>query len=713
MRERKIEKLLIKSPKQMIMVIALFTMIIFVGGTTYAFFNYTRTGSANTLKTGRIYFSTEQTNNNTITLNNIFPMTKEQALADSSTNGQLVVTFEGDTTYTDGIEYLLTIEDFSRSANVPISLIMDVNVESRTVGDTPTITPVQENINYYTARDAKNASMYKKEGEDVTINSTNYKIITDARDGKYLLAGYIKSGTDVVNGTVTIKAFIDADNIIITDTPDNQSKAPNGYTDWTDTTGKRIISTTEWNNLQENGVTFKVKGEAREGIWVEEQFSANAMTKFPTSVITNSIKSNIKEIYFNKMSKENIDAAYNQATIKADITDNYEGNVRFWLEEDTVDNTKYIMYVASDGKTYFPADSSYLISQFSNLEKVEFNNVDTSRVTTLNHLLSYNSKLSSVDLSSFNMENVITMGSMLRNDSSLTTVDLSNLGSDNLTQVSYIVANCTNLKTLMMRNFNFGRIESLNQFVDSSNLETIDLSGSIMNNVKDMSRMFWNNTKLISINLSNITTPSVTNMGSMFENCSRLSSVDLSSGFGSDYLTNAYEMFYGCTSLTTVNMDNFNFGTTSGSPFYGASSVVNISLSNVKTSGVTDMSNMFYNCVSLKTLNLSSFNTNNVTNMYSMFYGCDSLVSLDLSSFNISSVTSLTSMFYNCSDLQTIYVGNQWNASGASWSGNMFYNCTSLIGGSGTAWNSSNPTDKTYAIIDGTNGNPGYLTLAS
>ena len=40
MRERKFEKYLIKNPKQMLTVIALFTMIIFVGGTTYAFFNY-------------------------------------------------------------------------------------------------------------------------------------------------------------------------------------------------------------------------------------------------------------------------------------------------------------------------------------------------------------------------------------------------------------------------------------------------------------------------------------------------------------------------------------------------------------------------------------------------------------------------------------------------------------------------------------------------
>ena len=40
----------------------------------------------------------------------------------------------------------------------------------------------------------------------------------------------------------------------------------------------------------------------------------------------------------------------------------------------------------------------------------------------------------------------------------------------------------------------------------------------------------------------------------------------------------------------------------------------------------------------------------------------------------------------------------------------MFYNCTSLVGGQGTTWDASNPTDKTYAHIDGGPSNPGYFT---
>ncbi|MCD8361706.1 MAG: BspA family leucine-rich repeat surface protein, partial [Lachnospiraceae bacterium] len=48
------------------------------------------------------------------------------------------------------------------------------------------------------------------------------------------------------------------------------------------------------------------------------------------------------------------------------------------------------------------------------------------------------------------------------------------------------------------------------------------------------------------------------------------------------------------------------------------------------TGNVTRMSNMFYDCTSLTTLNLSSFHTENVTSLTGMFLGCENLVSIDL-----------------------------------------------------------------------------------
>jgi surface protein len=148
--------------------------------------------------------------------------------------------------------------------------------------------------------------------------------------------------------------------------------------------------------------------------------------------------------------------------------------------------------------------------------------------------------------------------------------------------------------------------------------------------------------------------------------------------------------------------------------FYGMQNLQSITgISNLNTSEVTNMSLMFQNCTQLTSLDLSHFNTSKVTDMGGMFSNSTSLTSLDLSSFNTSKVTNMGWMFNKCSNLRTIYVGSGWNTASVTASSNMFTNCTSLVGGQGTTYNASNPTDKTYAHIDGGTSNPGYFTAVT
>ena len=86
-------------------------------------------------------------------------------------------------------------------------------------------------------------------------------------------------------------------------------------------------------------------------------------------------------------------------------------------------------------------------------------------------------------------------------------------------------------------------------------------------------------------------------------------------------LNNINCMFYECSSLTSLNLSNFN------------------------TNNVIDMCAMFQLCSSLTSLNLSNFNTNNVTNMCAMFQLCSSLTSLNLSNFNTNNITDMSEMF--------------------------------------------------------------------
>jgi surface protein len=60
---------------------------------------------------------------------------------------------------------------------------------------------------------------------------------------------------------------------------------------------------------------------------------------------------------------------------------------------------------------------------------------------------------------------------------------------------------------------------------------------------------------------------------------------------------------------------------------------------------------MFCDCSSLTSLDLSNFNTDNVKDMSYMFYYCTSLTSLDLFNFNTNNVKDMREMFSHCSSL--------------------------------------------------------------
>ena len=81
-------------------------------------------------------------------------------------------------------------------------------------------------------------------------------------------------------------------------------------------------------------------------------------------------------------------------------------------------------------------------------------------------------------------------------------------------------------------------------------------------------------------------------------------------------------------------------------------------LSGLDVSSATGMSSMFYGCSSLTSLDASNWDTSCVTDMASMFSGCSALVSLDLSSWDASNVGGMEGMFYACLRLGQIAVGD-------------------------------------------------------
>ena len=140
----------------------------------------------------------------------------------------------------------------------------------------------------------------------------------------------------------------------------------------------------------------------------------------------------------------------------------------------------------------------------------------------------------------------------------------------------------------------------------------------------------------------NVEFPEMTSCYEMFSGCSELTSVPL---FDTSKVTTMYNMFYYCSSLTTVPQFN--------------------------TSNVTNMEAMLCYCSSFTTV--PQFNTSNVTNMDSMLYSCSALTEVPL--FDTSNVTNMRYIFGECNKLTTV---PQFNTSNVTNMEGMFYSCTSL-----------------------------------
>ena len=118
-------------------------------------------------------------------------------------------------------------------------------------------------------------------------------------------------------------------------------------------------------------------------------------------------------------------------------------------------------------------------------------------------------------------------------------------------------------------------------------------------------------------------------------------------------VTNMHHMFYGCVSLTELNISNLDVSnvTDMSGMFQYCSSLTELNIDNWDVSNVTDMKYMFYECSSLTELNISNWDVSNVTNMHNMFCGCESLTELNIDTWDVSNVTDMGGMFSDCDKL--------------------------------------------------------------
>lgn len=269
------------------------------------------------------------------------------------------------------------------------------------------------------------------------------------------------------------------------------------------------------------------------------------------------------------------------------------------------------------------------------------------------------------------------------------------------------------------------------------------LSDNLIGANIDASHMFQKLTVLTRIKFDNFSTYGTTNMSYMFDGCLKLKNLD-TSRFDTRNVTNMSYMFavgghaesgrfvasVVSSSLTTLSLNNLNTEKVQNMSgmFMGCTELEELNLSGFNTSQVTDMSYMFACCKNLRKLDVSNFDTSSVLNMQAMFSlgfaqktqlryftASTRLTKLNLSSFDTKNVLDMSYMFAFNSSLYKVYVSEYnsetntgWTTTAVTSSSSMFDYCSELVGGNGTTCDSSK-TDGTYAVID-TPETFGYLT---
>ena len=377
-------------------------------------------------------------------------------------------------------------------------------------------------------------------------------------------------------------------------------------------------------------------------------------------VQTGITKSNIKSINFERVMPT--DEKYDSnnyclvgSTTRKSITVN-DSVLAYYYKD--IDNLFHITFVSPLGETiYAPLGCHTLFDGLTLLEKVGFNNFNTTGVTTMYHMFQYCYNLTNMDLSNFNVDSVTRMENMFEGCHKLISVgDISQWNVSNVNNMRWMFASCFALTSL----------NGINEW---------DVS-----NVNNMEYLFYNCAELDEIEISNWDVGKTTSMSWMFAGCSSLASVDLS-GWDVSSVTDMMWMFKGCESLKDIgDLSDWDVSlvTNMSLMFAGCSSLASVDLSKWVVSSVTDMNNMFYHCESLKDIgDLSDWDVSSVTNMSHMFNGCIELISLDLSGWDVSLVTSVSSMFNGCRALESLDLSG-WELTSVTTTSNVFNECQNL-----------------------------------
>ena len=367
---------------------------------------------------------------------------------------------------------------------------------------------------------------------------------------------------------------------------------------------------------------------------------------------------------------------------------------------------------------------------FTFLNQIEgIENLNTENVTSMAYMFSSCNKLAELDVTHFNTANVKNMEYMFECCKGLSSLDVTNFNTANVTNMLAMFGR-TSLTSLDVTHFNTANVKDMtSMFYACRGLTSLDVTNFNTANVTSMRDMFCNCDKLTSLDVTNFNTAKVTDMGYMFCRCHNLKEIYVSDKFVTDAVTNSYQMFAYCESLSgdidwSDKAVDKTYAKTDGGYFRDkaydnrpwvkfADGTLAFRCGYKKTLGEneyelnsgeklpkwythdTEISKVVFeasfanarptNCyawfVNFKNLTqiegIENLNTENVTSMRNMFCGCSKLTSLDVTKFNTEKVTDMSYMFYNCKALTSLDVTN-FNSENVTNMSFMFSRCSTL-----------------------------------
>ena len=332
---------------------------------------------------------------------------------------------------------------------------------------------------------------------------------------------------------------------------------------------------------------------------------------------------------------------------------------------------------------------------------------NTSNVEDMSWMFSYSEKLKYVDLSNFNISHVNNFAEMFRGCTSLVYMNLKNFINNNediifrdaTKNVPNSVKICLNDESTRNKFFGQNKNSDCSDTCFKNNIKIDLLQNKCVEKCDDKKTyeydtFCYNNYIHLKIKGEGIrnfldgefnSDPSEVWVNDIFQifckkNCTMRNSInDVIIRFEGQ-LESCKNIFIQLTTLLEIDLSYLDTSkvTDMSYMFNGCGNLEKINFGNIKTNKVENMENLFHYCKKLNSIDVSNFDTSSVINMGRLFSYCESLKSIDVSNFKTSNVKAMFEIFGHCTSLKFLNISN-FDTSKVIYMQGMFYNLYNLV----------------------------------